>query len=152
MATFYEELVIDVKIFKGKVLATGYDMGRICDRLRAALRAKGISKKRAASQMKVSRDLLSDYTSPEYPEKSMQVETLKRFAEYLGEETYYFCNEYHKFLDTTDIGDFLRKERKKRKMTREQFAAYLEISLSSYKSYESGRCKLPEHIFEKLKA
>lgn len=128
-----------------------YDMDRICDRLRFALLEKGVSKQQAAREIGVSRDLVFDYTNCDYPEKSMQVDTLKKFAEYFRKEDYYFCNEYHCFLDTVDAGAFLREQRVRMRMTREQFAAYLEIPLSRYKAYAGGRCRIPEELFEKLR-
>lgn len=81
----------------------------------------------------------------------MQVQTLIKFAEYLGKDRHYFCNEYHKFLDTVVAGDFLRELRAKYKMTQKQFAHFLDITLASYKKYEEGRCRMPFEVFEKLK-
>lgn len=101
--------------------------------------------------MSVSRDVLFDYTNPDYPESSMQTQTLIKFAEYLGKDRYYFCNEYHKFLDTVNTGDFLRELRRDHKMTQKQFAYFLGITLESYKKYEEGRCRLSLKVFEKLK-
>ena len=127
-----------------------FDMDKICDRLRYSLRQNRIPYLRAAKDIGVSRDLVFDYTNPDYPEKSMQVKTLIKFADYLGEERYYFCNDYHRFLDTVDAGDFLRELRKKHEMTQRQFADCLGIPYYRYKTYESGKCKLPQEVFDKL--
>lgn len=35
-------------------------------------------------------------------------------------------------------------------MTRQQFAVYLGISYESYRSYESGRNKVPRELFDRL--
>ena len=128
-----------------------FDMDKICDRLRYSLRQNRISYLKAAKDMGVSRDLIFDYTNPDYPEKSMQVKTLIKFADYLGEERYYFCNEYHWFLDIVDIGAFLQDLRRKHEKTQKQFADYLEIPCYRYKTYESGKCKLPQEVFDKLR-
>ena len=101
--------------------------------------------------MGVSRDVLFDYTSPDYPESAMQLQTLIKFAEYLGKDRYCFCNEYHKFLYTVKTGDFLWKLGMKHGMTQKQFANFLGITLASYKKYEEGRGRLSLEVFEKLK-
>lgn len=128
-----------------------YDMNKICDRLRYELRAKKISNLKAAKDVGVSKDLVYDYTNKNYPERSMQVGTLKKFAKYLDKDDYYFCNDYHQFMDTTDVGKILLEVRGKYNMTQKQFACYLGISLTNYKKYETGRCKLPREVYDKLK-
>ena len=151
LETFDSRLVITLKVFMGMNSVTNFDMDKICDRLRYELRKNGISYLKAAKDIGVSRDLVFDYTSPDYPEKSMQVNILVKFANYLGKEKYYFCNEYHRFLDTVNAGAFLRELRKTHKMTQRQFADCLEIPYYRYKTYESGKCKLPQEVFNKLR-
>lgn len=151
METFDGQLIIAVNVFKGMNLSNNYDMDRICDRLRYELRKKRISNEKAARELGVSRDLIFDYINPNYSESSMQVETLIKFADYFGKEKYYFCNDYHIFLDTVDAGSFLRKAKLEYNMTREEFAQYLDISYTRYRSYEDGRCKIPREVFDKLK-
>ena len=151
LETFDSWLVITLKVFRGMNSVTNFDMDKICDRLRYELRKNGISYLKAAKDIGVSRDLVFDYTSPDYPEKSMQVNILVKFANYLGKEKYYFCNEYHRFLDTVDVGAFLKELRRKHEMTQKQFAVYLDISYYRYKTYENGKCKLPQEVFEKLR-
>lgn len=153
METFDSRLVINLKVYKvmEKSSDADFDMDKICDRLRYSLQQKRISYLKAARDMGVSRDMVFDYTNPSYPEKSMQVNTLIKFADYLGEEKYYFCNDYHRFLDTVDVGAFLRELRKKHEMTQRQFADYLGIPCYRYKTYESGKCKLPQEVFDRLR-
>ena len=131
--------------------ASQLDMDKISGRLRYALLENRIPYQRAAREMGVSRDVLFDYTSPDYPESAMQPQTLIKFAEYLGKERYYFCNEYHKFLDIVKTGEFLQGLRMRHGMTQKQFADFLGITLASYKKYEEGRGRLPLKVFEKLK-
>ena len=151
LETFDSWLVITMKVFRGMNSVPDFDMDKICNRLRYSLWLHGISHLKVAQDIGVSRDLVFDYTNPNYSEKSMQVKTLIKFATYLGEEKYYFCNEYHRFLDTVDVGVFLRELRKTHKMTQRQFAGYLEIPYYRYKTYESGKCKLPQEVFGKLR-
>lgn len=151
LETLDSRLVIVLKVFKDMSSTPDFDMDKICDRLRYSLRKNRISNMKAAKDLGVSRDLIFDYTNPNYLEKSMQVKTLIKFASYLGEEKYYFCNEYHRFLDTVDVGAFLKELRRKHAMTQKQFADYLEIPYYRYKTYESVKCKLPQEVFEGLK-
>lgn len=106
------QIIVSLRIFKGMDLWNDFDMDKIADRLRYALLTKKISYQRAAREMGVSRDLVFDYTNPEYSESSMHPEILIKFADYLGEEKYYFCNEYHIFLEQVDAGSLLRKLKK----------------------------------------
>ncbi|MCM1387112.1 MAG: helix-turn-helix domain-containing protein [Bacillus sp. (in: Bacteria)] len=126
-------------------------MKKISNRLRYTFLENRISFLQAAKELGVSRDLLFDYTNPDYPEKSMQVNTLIKIADYFGKDKYYFCNEYHKFLDIADVGVFLYEARTKRSMTQKQFADFLGVSLDTYKKYEEGKSRLPMAIFEQLK-
>lgn len=151
METIDEPLIITVNVFKGMNLSNNYDMDRICDRLRYELRKKRISVAKAARELGVSQDLIFDYINPNYSENSMQVETLIKFADYFDKDKYYFCNDYHIFIDTVDGGSFLRKMKLEYEMTREEFAQYLGVSYTRYRSYEDGRCKIPREVFDKLK-
>lgn len=132
-------------------LSDTFDMDRICDRLRYALLYKNISVSQAAKELRVSRDLIFDYINYKCPEDSMQVKYLIKFAEYFGEDKYYFCNEYHRFLDSVDMEKLLRGLRTEHNMTQKEFAGYLGISLSRYKAYEQGRCKASKEMFDILK-
>lgn len=151
METFERQLVIKIKIFTGKVYLESFDMERICNRLRHALIQKNVSANQAARDIGVSRYLMSDYINYKYSEDSMQVETLIKFAEYFGEERYYFCNEYHRFLDSVDGGKLLRELRAEHNMTQREFAAYLGVSHYRYKTYEEGRCRISREVFNALK-
>lgn len=64
-----------------------FDKNRICDRLRYALLENEISYQRAAREIGVSRDVLFDYTSPDYPEESMQMQTLIKNLRSIWEKT-----------------------------------------------------------------
>lgn len=149
--TFDGEFVLKVKIFRGMIPPDDFDAGRICDRLRYAFRRKGVSCQRVSGELGLGKDLLHNYLSRNYCESSMQVEILIKLADYFGEETYYFCNDYHKFLATVDGGMFLRKMKQKYHMTRKEFAGYLGVSFSAYRAYESGKSRLPRNVFERLK-
>lgn len=151
MEIFSGKIIINLRIFREMEACDNLDMEKISDRLRYALLEREISYQRAAKEMGVSRDLIFDYTNPEHSENSMQVETLIRFAEFLGEERYYFCNEYHKFLDQVDVGSLLKKLKKEHNMTRQQFASYLGIPFATYRTYESGKSRIPQVIFDRLK-
>lgn len=59
----------------------------------------------------MSRDLVSSYTKESFPEEPMQISVLKSFALYFGKDTYYFCNDYHKFIDTVDVAKLLKRLR-----------------------------------------
>ncbi len=127
------------------------DMDSICGRLRYALKQKKVSGGQAARDLGVSRDLVLAYTNYNYPEDSMQVKYLTKFAEYFGEERYYFCNEYHRFLDTVEADRMLLESREKCKMTQREYADHLGIPYYRYKSYEEGRCKISREAFDLLR-
>ena len=149
--TFDGEFVLRVKVFRGMIPPDDFDAGRISDRLRYAFRRKGVSYQRVSEELGIGKDLLRNYLNLNYCESSMQVEILLKLADYFGEEKYYFCNEYHKFIDTVNIGDFLRKTKQKYHMTRKEFAGYLGVTFSAYRTYESGKNRLPRNVFERLK-
>lgn len=151
METSDGKWVIYVKVFKDMLSAADFDMKKICNRLRYAFLENKISFMQASKELGVSRDLFINYTNPDYKECSMQVHILKKIADYFGKDRYYFCNEYHMFLDTVNIKYFLCESRAQQKMTQKQFADFLGVTLSSYKKYEEGRSRLPLAVFEKLK-
>lgn len=106
-----------------------------------------ISQMKLAMDIGVSRDCIFDYTREDYPEKSMQVETLKRLAEYFEVDQYHFCNEYHRFIDTVNVGEYLKGRRKKAGMSQREFAESMNVALVSYKQYERGAVRIPEPIW-----
>lgn len=74
----------------------------------------------------------------------MDIELLKKMSDYFGVDKYYFCNEYHVFIDMTDVPEYLKRTRKNRGMSQKKFANMLGIPLASYKGYEEGRVRIPE--------
>lgn len=80
----------------------------------------------------------------------MNVQMLKKMAVYLGLDEYYFCNEYHKFIDSTDVPKLLKGTRREMGMSQRELAAAADIPLQSYKKYEEGRVRLPEKYWRAL--
>lgn len=81
----------------------------------------------------------------------MDIELLKKMADYFGVDKYCFCNEYHVFIDVTDVPEYLKKMRKDRGVTQRKFASMLGIPLASYKTYEEGRVRIPERYWRYIK-
>lgn len=127
-----------------------FDMTKISDRLDYEILDCGISKVRLAKEIGVSRDLVSSYTRKRFPEESMQISVLKSFAEYFGKDIYYFCNDYHKFMDTVDVVRFLKRLRQEKGMTQKVLADELNITTAIYKKYEQGKCRLPYQVYLRL--
>lgn len=98
----------------------------------------------------MSRDLVYNYTRGDFSEESMQIPVLKSFAEYFGKDIYYFCNDYHKFLDTVDVVKLLKRWRQEKGMTQKVAADKLNITIIMYKSYEQGRSRLPYYVYLRL--
>lgn len=128
-----------------------FDMTRISDRLNYELFDRRIPKLRFAREVGVSRDLVSNYTREDFSEESMQISGLKSFAEYFGKDIYYFCNDYHKFIDTVDVVKLLKRLRQEKGMTQRMFAEELNVTLAMYKSYEKGKCRLTYLVYIKLR-
>ena len=61
----------------------------------------------------------------------MQIPVLKSFAAYFDKDTYYFCNDYHKFIDTVDVVKLLKRLRKEKGVTQRRFADELGVTRSS---------------------
>ena len=91
-----------------------FDMTKISDRINYELLDRRIPKVRLARDVGVGRELVSSYTRENFPEESMQIPVLKSFAAYFGKDTYYFCNDYHKFIDTVDVVKLLKRLRKEK--------------------------------------
>ena len=81
----------------------------------------------------------------------MSIEILKKIADYFGVSQYYFCNDYHVFIDTTDVPQILKRLRDKKQMSQREFAQKKNIPIAAYKAYESGRVRVAEKYWEKLK-
>lgn len=128
-----------------------FDMTKISNRINYELLDRRIPKVRLARDVGVGRDLVSSYTKESFPEESMQIPVLKSFAAYFGKDTYYFCNDYHKFIDTVDVAKLLKRLRQKRGITQEMFAGELGVTTVMYKSYEQGKSNLPYQVYLRLR-
>lgn len=110
-----------------------------------------ISQMKLARETGIGRECIANYVNAEYPEKSMKIEILKKLAEFFHKDKYYFCNDYHIFLDTVDVRAFLQKKREKAKMSQRKFADKIGVSLQNYKYYERGNGYLPFEVWQKVK-
>lgn len=73
----------------------------------------------------------------------MDIAALKKMAEYFGMEAYYFCNEYHVFVDTADVPEYLKGIRRAKGMSQREFCEKFQIPLPAYKKYEIGKVQIP---------
>ena len=119
----------------------------ISTRIKFHLQESKISYPKMAEAMECSRDMVFSYANGKIPEDRMNIAVLKKMAAYFGKETYYFCNEYHVFVDTVDVPEYLKEVRKARGMSQKEFAAACNISLSAYKKYETGAVRIPEKYY-----
>lgn len=138
------------KVIKGQEVFEKYDMNKICNRIRFAICMEQISHIQLAKEIGVSRDCIFRYTNLNFPEKSMNIEILKRIAEYFHKDRHYFCNSYHIFLDTVDGKEFLKNQRKELGITQKEYANKLGINLGIYKKYESGETKISEYVWSEI--
>lgn len=128
-----------------------FDMTKISNRINYELLDRRIPKVRLARDVGVGRDLVSSYTKESFPEESMQIPVLKSFAAYFGKDTYYFCNDYHKFINTVDVAKLLKRLRQKKGITQEMFAGELGVTTVMYKSYEQGKSNLSYQVYLRLR-
>lgn len=154
LETFEGALIIKIKIedmryFKSTPLE--FDLTGISGRISFELFDRRIAKARFAREVGVSRDLVCHYTRENFPEESMQVAVLKSFAEYFNKDIYYFCNDYHKFMDGRDVRKLLKKLRQKEGATQKMFAVKLGVTADMYKTYEQGKCNLPYRVYLRLR-
>ena len=106
LETFEYMLIIKTRIRSMRYFQSmplEFDMTKISDRINYELFDRRIPKSRLAREVGVSRDLVGNYTRASFSEESMQISVLKSFALYFGKDTYYFCNDYHRFIDTVDV-------------------------------------------------
>lgn len=141
--------VMNDRYFKG--MSLDFDMNKICDRLRFEIYERRIPRLKLAREIGVNRDLIYGYTNGTYLEADMKIPLLKSLAGYFGKEPYYFCNDYHKFLDTVEVGRWLKKLRKSKEMTQRQTAECIGISITRYKSYEQEKSRLPYEVYLSMK-
>lgn len=154
----YLETFAYILIIKSRIRSTRYfesmprefDMTKISDRINRELFERRIPKARFAREVGVSRDLVCNYTRTSFAEESMQIPVLKSFAAYFDKDTYYFCNDYHKFIDTIDGMELLKRFRGKEAVTQKIFADKLGVTTAMYKAYEEGKCSLPYQVYLRL--
>lgn len=123
----------------------------ISSRIKYFMNKEKLSQPGLGAAIGCSRDTIFRYTNAKIPEAHMDIQLLKKMAAYFGVEEYYFCNEYHRFIDTTNVPEYLRWTRKKMNMTQRQFVKILNVSLDSYKCYEVGKMRVSEECYYKLK-
>ncbi len=117
-------------------------------RIKYFVKKSKISYQELGSAVGCSQDTVFTYANGKISEGHMNIGILKRMAEYFGVETYYFCNGYHIFVDTTDVPGYLKKIRQEEKMSQKEFAEATGVSLSSYKKYETGAIRISENYYQ----
>lgn len=96
-----------------------------------------------AKALGCSRDTVFSYANGKISEDRMNVAVLKKMAAYFGTDPYYFCNEYHVFVDTVDVPEYLKGIRKAKGMSQREFCEKVQIPLAAYKKYETGAVRIP---------
>ena len=96
-----------------------------------------------AKALGCSRDTVFSYANGKIPEDHMDIAVLKKMAAYFGTEPYYFCSEYHVFVDTVDVPEYLKGIRKAKGMSQREFCEKFQIPLAAYKKYETGAVRIP---------
>lgn len=119
----------------------------IPDRIKYHLHKTKTSHWKLAKALGCSRDTVFSYANGKISEDRMDIAVLKKMAVYFGKETYYFCNEYHVFVDTVDVPEYLKGIRKEKGMSQKVFASTYGIPLSAYKKYEVGAVRIPEKYY-----
>ena len=115
----------------------------IPDRIKYHLHRSKTSHWKLAKALGCSRDTVFSYANGKISEDRMDVAVLKKMAEYFGTEPYYFCNEYHVFVDTVDVPKYLKGIRKAKEMSQREFCEMFQIPLAAYKKYETGAVRIP---------
>lgn len=122
----------------------------IADRIRYHMAEYKMTINAMAEICDCSRDLIFSYMHGHCTEENMNIQVLKKMANYFGKEKYYFCNEYLEFIDCEDVSSFLKCMRKKYGLNQRQFAKMYGIPIASYKGYESGRNRLPFEYWKRI--
>ena len=120
-------------------------------RIRYYMQRNKISKAKLAKAVGCSRDTIYRYENGMVPEGNMSIEILKKIADYFEVDQYYFCNDYHVFIDTTDdIPSLLKRTRKELGMTQRQFVAKYNIPLETYKKCETGDTVIAQKYWKNI--
>lgn len=143
-------MVSCIKVFKGMHDYGGTIADSTAYRLRYHMAEHKISQAHLARVCGCSRDTIYAYVNGECREENMNISVLKKAAVYFGKPPYYFCNEYLKFIDTTDVSGYLKAMRKESGMTQAKFAELYDIPLVRYKGYETGKVRLPFVYWKRL--
>lgn len=123
----------------------------ISARIRYQMQKAKISQPKLAKAVGLTRDRIYVYENGKIAEENMDIEILKRLAKYFGVDQYYFCNEYHVFMDTVDVPELLKHIREKSGLSQREFAKKKGIPPEAYKTYEGGKVRLQERYWKKLK-
>ncbi len=115
----------------------------IPDKIKYHLHRTKASYRKLANALGCSRDTIFSYANGKIPEDCMDIAVLKKMAVYFEEGTYYFCNEYHRFVDTADVPQYLKGIRRAKGMSQREFCDKFQIPLSAYKKYETGKVRIP---------
>lgn len=115
----------------------------IPDKIKYHLHRTKTSYRKLANALDCSRDTIFSYANGKIPEDRMDIAVLKKMAVYFEEDTYYFCNEYHRFVDTADVPQYLKGIRRAKGMSQREFCEKFQIPLSAYKKYETGKVQIP---------
>ena len=139
------------RVFDGMFEDEEYRNRSISTRIKYFMKKEKLSQPKLGAAIGCSRDTIFSYANAKIPEAHMNIQLLKKMALYFGVEEYYFCNEYHRFVDTTNVCEYLKRIRENNGMTQRQFVEILNVPLSSYKCYEVGKMKISEEAYHKLK-
>lgn len=122
----------------------------IAVRIKYHMAEMDISQQKLADVCGCHRDLIYSYIHGKCKEENMDISILKCMAQFFKKPTYYFCNEYLKFLDTENVPERLRSLRRKLEMTQREFSERYEIPLASYKGYEAGKTRLQYEYWKRI--
>ena len=137
-----------VKIFNG-MHAADID-NDVAARIRYCMAEAGVTQSELARACGVGLDRINKYLNGHCREENMSIDLLKKIAAYLKKDTYYFCNDYLRFIDTADVPKELRKQRQEKGVSRKMFANTYGIRLDSYKRYEYGIGRLPYEYWKRI--
>ena len=138
-------------VFQGVLMENKMLERSISARIKYQMQKAKISQPRLAKAVGCSRDRIWTYANGKVSEGYMDIDFLKKLADYFGLDQYYFCNEYHVFVDTVNVPEVLKEVRRKTGMTQKEFAKMKKIPLTSYKIYETGKTKIAEKCWKRLR-